>query len=281
MEKYGSDYINVICDYIDHLKKDCGLSVSIHGAGLVEHFPALAPYNIHECALCIYIKSSPECLLRCKESQRRAIAAAEGGAFFGSCYAGIGEFVFPVTQRDKTVAFISVGAYRGSPEKEWAFIEKYGHREEKIKKLAESELKKEIPDMRRLSMLIEPLSAMLTLLLEHSATNLGSGSDIYGRILSILHNDYSARLTVGDIAASCHYSPSFISRHFKKMSGESINSYLFRLRMERAEELLLNRNMPLEDIAAAVGFSDTNYFISSFSKHFGLPPKKYKAKKGK
>lgn len=277
MKKNDHDYIAVICDYIDHLRSHYGLRVSIHGAGLVEHFPALAPYNIHECALCTYIKSSAVCRERCKESQRRALIAAEGGAFFGSCYAGVGEFVFPVTERDRTVAFISVSAYRGSAEKEEAFIERYEHSELKIRSLAERELSRDIPDMRYLKMLIEPLSATLTLLFEHTGGPLGKGTEIYGKILSILHNDYSGKLTVSDIASACHYSPSFISRYFKKISGESISTYLFRLRMEKAEELLLKRNMSIEDIASAVGFSDTNYFISSFSRHFGLPPKKYKA----
>jgi len=277
MKRIAADTLSAICKYIDHLREHYGLFVSVHGDGLIEHFPALVRYNIHECALCTYIKSSRECRERCKESQRRALLRAEGGAFFGSCYAGVGEFVFPVTEWERTVAFISVSAYRGSREKAALFIERYGHSEEKMRALYKSELRESLPETEDIATLIEPLSAMLTLLFEHTGGPLGTGEVLFGKILSILHNGYSGSISIADIAEACHYSTSFISRYFKKMSGISIGEYLFRLRMEKAEELLIKRNMSIEDTGAAVGFSDTNYFIARFSRHFGMPPKKYRA----
>ena len=59
-------------------------------------------------------------------------------------------------------------------------------------------------------------------------------------------------------------------------SGTTINAYLSALRMQKAKELLIKTDMRLEDIAASCGFSDTNYFITSFSKAYKISPKKYR-----
>ena len=205
---------------------------------------------------------------------------SKDGAFFGSCYAGVGEFVFPVYAFGKQIGMISVGGYYGAPEKRSAFASKYGFNEAELSKTAKAELKREIPPIEFVATLILPLSAMMTLTVEKNGTpNLGS-DPLYGKILSILHTRYTRKITVGEIANECHYSASFIHRYFKKKSGVTVNEYLKKLRMERAAYLLLNTEMKLEDVAASVGFSDTNYFISFFSSYYKKPPKQYKIDKG-
>ena len=265
-----------IIRYIEYLKMQHGLDVTLHGRGLSPYLSELAPYNVHDCPYCMYVKSSEECLSRCRESQRRALNASREGAFFGSCYAGVSEFVFPVRCGGDVSAFISVGGYIGSPSKRHRFSEAYGFHEGKLCRLAKEELKAEIPDFEFVKTVIEPLCAMLSLLLGECGIPSDRSGDVYGKILSIIHTEYSKKLTVRDIAEECHYSISFVSRHFKEKKGISIQKYIFRLRMKRAERLLTGSNMSIEDIGAAVGFSDTNYFISSFSSYFGMPPKKYR-----
>lgn len=263
-----------IIDYIDFLEREYGLQISLHGKGLEPYLDTLVRYNAHECAYCMYVKSSDECWKRCRESQQRAEKAAGNGAFFGSCYAGVGEFVFPVYKREKVVGIISVGSYQGSLEKRSQFAGKYGFYEEKLENLGETSLKSEIPPMKRIKTILEPLSAMLTLLMEHNERN----ADIYGKVLSILHTEYTKRLTIGEIAEKCHYSKAFISRRFQEKSGMTVNQYLNRLRMEKAQKLLMESEMKIEDVAASVGFSDANYFIAFFSKTYGTPPGQYRKK---
>ena len=197
------------------------------------------------------------------------------GAYFGSCYAGVGEFVFPLYAFDMVIGFISVGGYVGSSEKRSGFALKYGFCEAKLERLAKEELIFDVPDFELVKTLILPLSSMLTLYIEKNSVSLAE-ENLHGKILSIIHTGYTRKLTVSEIAAACHYSTSCINRYFKEKSGETINEYLTKTRMKKARQLLLNSEMSIEDIAASTGFSDTNYFISSFSRFYGLPPKKYK-----
>lgn len=39
----------------------------------------------------------------------------------------------------------------------------------------------------------------------------------------------------------------------------------------------MKTDMPISDIADSVGFSDYNYFLRVFKKHYGISPKKMKA----
>jgi len=264
--------LTAITNYIDFLEREYGLQISLHGKGFEGYLDTLVQYNAHECAYCMYVKSSDECWNRCKESQKRAEKTAVTGAFFGICYAGVGEFVFPVYAWEKVVGIISVGGYWGSPEKRAQFAAKYGFYEEKLEKLGKISLKFEIPSMKWIKTVVEPLGAMLTVLLEHNERV----ADVYGKVLSILHTEYAKRLTIGEIAEQCHYSKAFISRRFKEKSGVTVNQYLNNLRMEKARKLLLNSKMKIEDVAAAVGFSDANYFIAFSSKFYGAPPGQFR-----
>lgn len=263
--------------YIEYLSESHGFRVSLHGEGILPHLDFLAEYNSHECVYCMFVKSSEECWHRCRKCQKKAQEKLnENGAFFGSCYAGVGEFVFPIYAFDTVVGMISVGGFLGSGEKRAAFSVKYGFLEEKLTDLAKAELNGDVPPFDFVKTLIIPLSAMLTLLIEKNGL-LGSGEEnLYGKILSIIHTGYTRRLTISEIANRCHYSPSHISRYFKKKSGVTVNEYLGKVRMEKAAYLLLETEMRIEDVAASVGFFDTNYFISFFSSYYGKPPKRFK-----
>ena len=264
-----------ITDYIEYLSNN-GLRISLHGEGILPHLDFFAQYNSHECVYCMYVKSSAECWRRCRECQKKAEKRlSEVGAFFGSCYAGVGEFVFPITAFDGIVGMISVGGFLGSPEKRAAFSQKYGFLEDKLSSLAKRELIHEIPPFDYIRTLIMPLCAMLTVLIEKNGFR-GGGAGLYGKILSIIHTCYTRKLTIAEIAGECHYSPAYVTRVFKEKSGMTVNAYISKIRMEKARELLVNSEMSLEDVAASVGFSDTNYFIASFSACYGKPPKRFK-----
>ena len=265
-----------IIKYIQHLNNHYGFSVTLHGSGLTPYLDKLVQFNAHECAYCMYVKSSAECWKRCREGQHRAEKRSSEGAFFGSCYAGVGEFVFPIVSRQKTVGIVSVGAYLGSPEKRASFARKYGFSEQKLSAVAQNALEGDVPPFEYVKTLIVPLCTMITVLLESIPEYSEGEGNLYGMILSIIHTGYMRKLTISDIAEKCHYSTSFISRFFKAKSGVTVFEYLKRIRMEKAAELMKNSEMSIEDVGSAVGFSDTNYFISFFSDYYGMPPRRYR-----
>lgn len=273
--------IKKIIRYIEFLKSEYSLNITVHDfhGKFASFMGELSPYNIHPNPYCLYIKSSEENWNECIERQKCIIPFCDSGVFFGSCYSGVGEFIVPIKNRDELFGFISVSGYKGSKGKRDHFAEKYGFAHEHIKEMYNKYLSDDIPDIEFIQTVTEPLAAMLVLLVinePESEVRYSSDDYIYSHIVSILHANIANKITVGDIADMCHYSPSFISRLFKERMGMTINNYLIKIRIEKAKRLLSETDISVYDIAFSCGFSDANYFIYSFGKNTGVSPKKYR-----
>ena len=73
----------------------------------------------------------------------------------------------------------------------------------------------------------------------------------------------------------CHagfMSASGLGRAFRAHMGLSPMQYVSRLRMNRALELLSEREKSIREIALACGFEDEKYFSRAFKKKYGYPP---------
>lgn len=71
-------------------------------------------------------------------------------------------------------------------------------------------------------------------------------------------------------------SYSYLSRYFKQQTGCNFIYYLYRLRIDKAKEMLKNSGFKINQIAENVGFSDVNNFIRMFKKYEGITPGKYR-----
>jgi len=79
-----------------------------------------------------------------------------------------------------------------------------------------------------------------------------------------------------DLAKRCGMTSFRFSRLFKQTYGVGFLEFVQRKRMEKAEELLNNSEMPITSIAYAVGFQDPSYFARTFKQHFGCSPSDYR-----
>lgn len=86
----------------------------------------------------------------------------------------------------------------------------------------------------------------------------------------------SENLALEDYAKMCILSVSCFSREFKKHTGFSPISYRNIIRINKAKELLISDNLPLNSISSALGFSSYSQFFEKFKKHTGYTPKKYR-----
>jgi AraC-like DNA-binding protein/mannose-6-phosphate isomerase-like protein (cupin superfamily) len=95
-----------------------------------------------------------------------------------------------------------------------------------------------------------------------------------------LQDNLAQRLEVRDVAAQVNLSERQLSRIFRKATGASILTYLTRLRMDRAMQLLLHSELPIKQVAAAVGYPDTHYFTTLFGRHTRTTPGAYRRSGG-
>lgn len=99
-------------------------------------------------------------------------------------------------------------------------------------------------------------------------------------IVHYLRDNYSSPLCIRDVAAQVHLSERHTSRLFRNIMGTSIMDYLTTLRLETAEQLLLDQQVAIKEVALATGYPDVRYFTTLFRQHTGLTPASFRQKRG-
>ncbi len=79
-------------------------------------------------------------------------------------------------------------------------------------------------------------------------------------------------VTLDEVAAYCHFSKYYFCRLFKAQTGESVHSFIKRVRLEQsAFRLKVEQERPITEIGADYGYSSSNY-SSAFRQHYQVAP---------
>lgn len=84
------------------------------------------------------------------------------------------------------------------------------------------------------------------------------------------------KANVDDMAAAAAASRSTLNRRLRSRLGITAARLLVEARMRRAASLLRDGSMPVGDIAAMCGYTDTQYFQRVFRNHYGMSPLQYR-----
>lgn len=83
---------------------------------------------------------------------------------------------------------------------------------------------------------------------------------------------------VEDVLNVVPVSRSVLERRFRARLHRSPKAQIIRVRLERAQTLLTETDMPLAEVARKCGFGQMKYFSEAFRKKIGVPPGQYRAK---
>ena len=72
-------------------------------------------------------------------------------------------------------------------------------------------------------------------------------------------------------------TPSYLSKIFKKETGERLLEYISTVRIDAAKQLLVDTTRSITSISTQVGYIDSNAFILAFKKKEGITPGQYRA----
>ena len=84
-------------------------------------------------------------------------------------------------------------------------------------------------------------------------------------------------LPIEKLAHLACLSPTQFKKRFKEQIGITAIQYVIKLRMEKAQALLIHTDYPIQMVAEQVGYTDYTAFSRRFAQHFGLPPSKISA----
>ena len=91
-----------------------------------------------------------------------------------------------------------------------------------------------------------------------------------------IDSNYDRGITVANAASYVYLSQGYFTRAFRDEFGISPMSYLMKKRIERACELLENKEIKVSGVAAQAGFSSPQRFNVAFRKQMGITPMEYR-----
>ena len=291
-DKQADELVVDIIDYMNFLREQYGLTVTIHRLELhIDRcWHCLVAYNAHTNPLCMYMKRNQSVFLHCSgDRQEKIIEKAAQGEFFGMCWAGVSEFIFPVRLSDgHTVAFIAVGSYAVDPEKALVRLKSVCSQYELNYQYALSlfdQLSHTPPDIGFLKRVIHPLAHMFTRLTELNCqlnsdpskrARSGDSDALYAEVERYVLTHYAdPDLSLRTICRHFNFSPSYMSHLFNR-GGESLKQRINSRRIQMAKILLSRTAMSVQEVALAVGFTDSNYFSTVFRRAAGLSPRAFR-----
>lgn len=98
----------------------------------------------------------------------------------------------------------------------------------------------------------------------------------FSKLTSYIHQHLEAKISLNDLAEVACLSPDYLSKQFLQLMGVRPMEYVNRIRMERAQMLLLTTEFPINQIAEQVGIFSNSYFSTLFKKHTLCTPDEYR-----
>jgi two-component system, response regulator YesN len=95
------------------------------------------------------------------------------------------------------------------------------------------------------------------------------------QVIAYIHEHYNDDIGIAQIADLLGVTPNYLSALFSKKTGSTFMKYLTRIRMLKAQELLLGNDIQVKDVATSVGYYSTRHFTKLFKEFTGIYPSEF------
>lgn len=268
-------------------------------------------FLFHENEFCNYVKSchdvSEKCVITSNELLRRRLcnmrkdikqgfsqyrARIFGYGFYGVCWCGIREYVYPVCHNGIVIGALLAGAFRADEKRLTHSFGRLG-----------ADYGLDIPTLGRrydlstvnlpegrqpFELRVALLAEYLSMLAEHyieyplvaAYSEASSGKTNRHKIINLaidfISKNLSRKISVADMALHCMCSKSTLNHMFSGAMGRSIPEFVSIQRVNRAKYLIMNTNLSIEQIGVQCGFMSAAYFSVVFKKITGFSPSDYR-----
>ncbi|MEQ8927655.1 MAG: AraC family transcriptional regulator [Fulvivirga sp.] len=96
-------------------------------------------------------------------------------------------------------------------------------------------------------------------------------------VFQFIENHLESELSLELIASKAAFSPYHFHRIFKHISGEPLNEYINRKRIEKSAAMLIHkRELGITEIALQNGFTSNSSFTRAFKQYYDLSPTQFR-----
>jgi len=102
--------------------------------------------------------------------------------------------------------------------------------------------------------------------------------ELIQKVILYIENHYMEDIGLETIAEHVFFSPSYLGKVFREVSGMTFTDYLIQVRMKTAVRLLMEGDRNISRIAEEVGYSSVQSFSKAFRNHYHCSPGEYRKK---
>ncbi len=96
------------------------------------------------------------------------------------------------------------------------------------------------------------------------------------QIMAYINANLSSPLTRNEIASHVYLSADYVTKVFKRETGQSLIDYVIQSRIAQAKILLRQTELPISEVCERTGFSSLSHFSATFKKYVGVRPRDYR-----
>ncbi len=96
------------------------------------------------------------------------------------------------------------------------------------------------------------------------------------RIKELLYDEVGVKHNLMELSNILNIHPVHLSRDFSKYFGCTLGAYMRKIKIEKAMQLLPNKQLSLTDIAYSCGFSDQSHFLRCFKDALSINPSAFR-----
>lgn len=103
-------------------------------------------------------------------------------------------------------------------------------------------------------------------------------STLVGDALRFIERSCLLPISLRDVAAAVHRSPSYVANTVKVATGKTVVQWIIAGRLAEARNRLLHTDEMIDIIAERVGYTDPTHFIRLFRRMHGVTPAAWRAR---
>ncbi len=227
---------------------------------------------------CTHMRKNSDFLQACNKSDQFAFEKCRKtqNVYIYQCHAGLVEAITPIVEDNIIIGYIMFGQ-----------IADKKNREDIAENLSNICARYNIPfphdKMKRIKyksnkQLLAAANILETCISYILQKNLIKPSRIqlFNSVDNYISENMNHNLSVESLCSQFNISRTRLYETMKPYIDGGIALYIRKKRLEKAKELLKTTDMSIAKICDDVGFSDYNYFLRVFKKHYGVSPKKMK-----
>jgi len=100
--------------------------------------------------------------------------------------------------------------------------------------------------------------------------------ELIKKIQNYITSHMSSDISLTKIGEVVGHNPSYLSRVYKKLTGQGLSTYINEVRLEKSKSMLEQNRLKVNDIAMELGFLSSQYFYRFFKKATNLTPQEYR-----